>query len=38
MELESLFALATALIIFSCVFITEEQLENKNIEDNINEE
>jgi hypothetical protein len=35
--MEGLFALGTALIIFSYVFITEEQLENKNIDDNLNE-
>jgi hypothetical protein len=36
--MEGLLALATALMIFSVVFITEEQLENKNIDDNLNEE
>jgi hypothetical protein len=36
--MEGLLAVGTALIIFSCVFITEEQLEKKNIEDNLNEE
>jgi hypothetical protein len=36
--MEGLLALGTALILFSYVFITEEQLEKKNIEDNLNED